>query len=170
MGSVKVVGVVGCGLMGSGIAEVVARAGREVVVHELGAEALERGRHRVEQSLARAHGRGKLDDEALAAALARLTFTDRLDELAGCDLVIEAILEAEGPKVEAFRALDAIVGEHTILASNTSSIPIMKLAMATGRPDHVLGLHFFNPVPVLDLVELVPSLLTSPETLDATAA
>jgi 3-hydroxybutyryl-CoA dehydrogenase len=164
----EVIGVVGCGLMGSGIAEVAARSGRRVLVHEPDLGALERGRQRIEHSLGRARSRGKLSDEDHDIALEQLSFSDDIGELASADLVIEAIVEAEAPKLSVFTALDGVVGPDAILASNTSSIPIMKLAMATSRPDHVIGLHFFNPVPVLDLVELVPSLLTSDETVEAT--
>ncbi|GAA3804829.1 3-hydroxybutyryl-CoA dehydrogenase [Nocardioides panacisoli] len=156
------VGVVGGGLMGSGIAEVCARAGRDVVVVESSAPAADAAGARIEKSVRRAAERGKLDDPD--AVLARVRVTTDLDALADRELVIEAIIEAEDAKVELFAQLDKIVGPDTILASNTSSIPIMKLAVATQRPQQVLGIHFFNPVPVLKLVELVPSLMTSEET------
>jgi len=159
------VGVVGCGLMGSGIAEVSARAGLHVVVVEQDAEALAAGRARLERSLERAVRAGKLAPDAAASATSKIDFQLDLHALADRELVIEAIVEAEEPKVEVFAALDkVVVAEDAILASNTSSIPIMKLAMATERPSSVIGLHFFNPVPVLRLVELVSSLLTAPET------
>ncbi|HWJ80691.1 MAG TPA: 3-hydroxybutyryl-CoA dehydrogenase [Nocardioides sp.] len=156
------VGVVGGGLMGSGIAEVCARAGRDVVVVESSAPAADAARSRIEKSVRRAAERGKLDDPD--AVLSRVRVTTDLDDLADRDLVIEAIIEAEDAKIELFAQLDKIVGPDAILASNTSSIPIMKLAVATQRPQQVLGIHFFNPVPVLKLVELVPSLMTSEET------
>jgi 3-hydroxybutyryl-CoA dehydrogenase len=156
------VGVVGGGLMGSGIAEVCARAARDVIVVESSAPAADAARARIEKSVRRAAERGKIDDPD--AVLARVRVTTDLDELADRELVIEAIIEAEEAKVELFAQLDKIVGPDTILASNTSSIPIMKLAVATERPQQVLGIHFFNPVPVLKLVELVPSLMTSEET------
>ncbi len=162
------VGVVGCGLMGSGIAEVAARAGCEVAVVEVSPEAAEAGRSRVVRSLDRALGAGKLDEADRAAALARLVVTTEREALADRQLVVEAVVEDEDEKVDVFGWLDKVVAEgDAVLASNTSSIPIMKLAMATRRPAQVVGIHFFNPVPVLKLVELVTSLLTSDETVDA---
>lgn len=159
------IGVVGCGLMGSGITEVCARAGLEVTVCEADDAALSAGRRRVETSLARAVGRSKLSGADRDQALDLLTFTTSMDALADRELVMEAVVEEEGAKVEIFTALDKVIEDPAaILASNTSSIPIMKLAMATGRPEQVVGIHFFNPVPVLRLVELVPSLLTSEKT------
>jgi 3-hydroxybutyryl-CoA dehydrogenase len=156
------VGVLGCGLMGSGIAEVCARSSCEVVVVEADAAAASRGRDKVMRSLDGAAARGKLAEADHEAAAARLYFTDDWDALADRSLVIEAIAEDPAAKVGAFQRLDATVTDPVaILASNTSSIPIMKLATATGRPEQVVGLHFFNPVPVLPLVELVPSLMTS---------
>jgi 3-hydroxybutyryl-CoA dehydrogenase len=162
---IRTVGVVGCGLMGSGIAEVCARAGLDVVVREVNQGALDHGRKRIEGSLQRALAAGKLADGEREAALARLRYTVDFADLADRQLVVEAIIENESEKLEVFRSIDkAVEDEDAVLASNTSSIPIMKLAMATNRPASVLGLHFFNPVPVMHLVELVPSLLTAPET------
>ena len=162
---IKTVGVVGCGLMGSGIAEVFARAGATVVVHEVDAEAARRGRARVEASVRRAAATGKIGEAAAATALERVTVGRDLDALATVDLVVEAANEDERVKIELFRRIDRVLErEDTILASNTSSVPIMKLGTATARPAYVVGLHFFNPVPVLPLVEVVPSLLTSPHT------
>jgi 3-hydroxybutyryl-CoA dehydrogenase len=158
------VGVVGCGLMGSGIAEVCARAGLDVIVVEAGQDALTAGRRRIESSLSKAVDRGKLAPEARDEALARMTFTTQMAELADRELVIEAVVEQYDVKAAVFKQIDAVTGPGTILASNTSSIPIMKLAMVTSRPAEVLGLHFFNPVPVMRLVELVTSLLTSEST------
>jgi 3-hydroxybutyryl-CoA dehydrogenase len=159
------IGVVGGGLMGSGIAEVCARAEVDVVVVEDGAAAVDRARDRIARSLERAEQRGKID--SAEEVLARLRVVSDLDALGDRDLVVEAILEDEGAKVDLFRRLDKIViSETAILASNTSSIPVMKLGVVTERPTHVMGIHFFNPVPVLKLVELVPSLLTSPETTE----
>jgi 3-hydroxybutyryl-CoA dehydrogenase len=159
------VGVVGCGLMGSGIAEVCARAGANVVVAERDAEALKSGQSRVERSLLRAVSSGKVSEADAEAARSRLTFAATFDELGDCELVVEAVLEEEGAKEEVFRHLDAVVSsDDAILATNTSSIPIIKLAMVTKRPEQVIGMHFFNPVPVLKLVEVISSLLTSPET------
>lgn len=158
------VGVVGCGLMGAGIAEVCARAGRSVVVVEVDVATLERGRKRVESSLGRAVAAGKLTDDAGTETLARIEMTTDFDALADRQLVVEAVIEAEPDKVRVFEALDKVVdAPEALLTSNTSSIPIMKLAMATQRPEQVVGLHFFNPVPVLPLVEVVASLLSGEE-------
>jgi 3-hydroxybutyryl-CoA dehydrogenase len=154
--------------MGSGIAEVSARAGCDVVVTEAGDDAAKAGRARIETSLATAVDRGKLDPDEMAATLARIDVTTDVDRLADRELVVEAVVEDEGAKVAVFGRLDQVVDSpDAILGSNTSSIPIMKLAMATQRPHAVVGIHFFNPVPVLKLVELVPSLLTSEETSTA---
>jgi 3-hydroxybutyryl-CoA dehydrogenase len=159
------IGVVGAGLMGSGIAEVCAREGLDVLVIEDGVDAARRGRERIIRSLNRAEQRGKID--SAERVLTNITVDSDLDALADRDLVVEAILEEERAKVELFQRLDKILtSERAILASNTSSIPIMKLGVVTERPSHVMGIHFFNPVPVLKLVELVPSLLTSPETTE----
>ncbi|MGH9082159.1 MAG: 3-hydroxybutyryl-CoA dehydrogenase [Acidimicrobiales bacterium] len=161
------VGVVGCGLMGSGIAEACARAGLDVVVVERDGASVGAGVRRIETSLARAVRSAKLSEADAGAARSRIRLSDELDELADRELVVEAVVESEPDKVEIFEALDKIVAQpDAVLASNTSSIPIMKLAMATGRPAQVVGIHFFNPVPVLPLVELVRSLLTSGETAD----
>ncbi|ASQ93508.1 3-hydroxybutyryl-CoA dehydrogenase [Streptomyces sp. 11-1-2] len=159
------IGVVGCGLMGAGIAEVCARAGLDVVVADADGAGVERGRVRVRESLSRAVTTGKVDAESAGLALARLRFTTDLDEFADRELVVEAVAEHEELKTEIFARLDKVVEQpDALLASNTSSIPIMKLAMATNRPQQVIGIHFFNPVPVLRLVELVPSLLTAART------
>ena len=159
------VGVVGCGLMGSGIAEVCARAGLDVLVNEINEDALAAGRKRVEASLARAVRNGKLAQDELEQVRARLRFSSDLADFADRQLVVEAVAENEQIKTEVFAALDKVVTDpEAIFASNTSSIPVMKLGMATSRPEQVIGIHFFNPVPVLKLVELVPSLLTGDET------
>ncbi len=163
------IGVVGGGLMGAGIAEVCARAALDVVVVESGGAAADAALRRLEKSLRRAQERGKLDsaDEVLD----RVSVVTDLTALADRELVVEAIVEDESAKVALFRRLDEVVtSPGAILASNTSSIPIMKLAVVTERPSHVLGVHFFNPVPVLSLVELVPSLLTATETTEAARA
>jgi 3-hydroxybutyryl-CoA dehydrogenase len=158
---VKNVGIVGCGLMGAGIAEVCARAGLDVLVVESTAELATAGHERLSASLRRAAARGKVADPA--AVLDRVRIGTELDDLADREIVIEAIVEDLDAKIRLFHALDKIVtARETIFASNTSSIPIMKLAVATSRSSNVVGLHFFNPVPVLSLVELVPSLLTDP--------
>ena len=159
------VGVVGCGLMGAGIAEVCARAGLDVAVSEADESATAAGAERVRRSMERAVVRGKLTGEEFEAAYGRIQFASRLEVHADRQLVVEAIVENEGAKLEVFRELDRTVrDERALLASNTSSIPITKLAVATERPEQVCGLHFFNPVPVLRLVELIPSLMTSQET------
>jgi len=163
------VGIVGCGLMGAGIAEVAARAGKLVVVVESSDEAAAAGRARLRASLERAEARGKIS--SAAEVLARLRVVTELEELADRELVVEAIAEDEAAKTAVFARLDEIVqSPDAILASNTSSIPIMKLAVATNRPSQVLGVHFFNPVPVLSLVELVPSLMTDPAVVDRARA
>ncbi len=163
--AVERVGVVGAGLMGSGIAEVCARAGLDVVVSDVGPAALDAGRERIERSLVRAVRTGKLDETRCEDALSRLRFVSGLEELGDRQLVVEAVVEDEAAKAAVFRELDAVlVDDRALLASNTSSIPIMKLAMATSRPGFVVGMHFFNPVPVLRLVELIPSMLTTEET------
>ena len=166
MDPIQRVGVVGCGLMGSGIAEVCARAGLEVIVREPEEKLLEAGKARIERSLQRAQKSKKMTAEEGESALRLIAYTTDLAEFARCDLVVEAIIENQAAKIEVFKKLDAIVTrEDALLTSNTSSIPIMSLAVQTGRASQVCGLHFFNPVPVLDLVELVPSLTTSDETL-----
>ncbi|WP_370938438.1 3-hydroxybutyryl-CoA dehydrogenase [Amycolatopsis sp. cg13] len=165
MRHVELVGVVGCGQMGAGIAEVCARAGLDVVAVESSRAAADAGRARLEASLARAERKGKI--ASAADVLERIRITEDLDDLADRTLVVEAIVENEAVKAELFGKLDKIVtAPDAVLASNTSSIPIMKLGTATQRPAQVLGIHFFNPVPVLPLVELVPSLLTGDETTD----
>jgi 3-hydroxybutyryl-CoA dehydrogenase len=164
--TIERVGVVGCGLMGSGIAEVCARAGLHVVVREVDEAAAEAGRARLVRSLDRGLSAGKLTEGERDAAVARLSFTTELAELADRQLVVEAVVEDEAMKVGIFRELDRhVAAADAILASNTSSIPIMKLGTATARPEQVIGIHFFNPVPVLRLVELVTSLMTSDDTM-----
>lgn len=157
---IKNVGVVGCGLMGSGIAELCIRSGLDTLVFETDISAEGVGRHRIEESLARAVERGKLTKAERDAALAVLSFTTDLADFADRDLAIEAVPENEDLKLRVFARLDEEMKPDALLASNTSSIPVIKLAAATSRPGQVLGLHFFNPVPVLNLVEIVPSLVT----------
>jgi 3-hydroxybutyryl-CoA dehydrogenase len=161
------IGVIGGGTMGAGIAEVCARKGAQVMVLEAGDVALDAARARVETSLSRAERSGRLTAEDREAALSRLAWTTSYDDLADRDLVIEAAPEIEALKLEIFRRLDDIVQPNAVLASNTSSIPLVKMAAVTKRPAQVVGVHFFNPVPVLPLVEIVESLLTSQETLAA---
>ncbi|MFB4197423.1 MULTISPECIES: 3-hydroxybutyryl-CoA dehydrogenase [Streptomyces] len=166
MKDIERVGVVGCGQMGAGIAEVCARAGLSVRVAETTGEALELGRTRLVNSLDKALERGKITEEEHEATLGRLTFTTDLGEFADRDLVIEAVVESEPVKTEIFHVLDQVVTRpDAILASNTSSIPLVKLAVATGRPQQVIGIHFFNPPQVQRLVELIPALTTGEETV-----
>ena len=161
------VGVVGCGLMGAGIAEVCARSGADVLLIDVDDARIDAGRARIQASLDRAVRAGKLDSTASDGVMSRLHFECATDALADRSLVFEAVVESEAEKVDVFRRMDAVVEDpEAVLASNTSSIPIMKLAMATKRPQAVVGVHFFNPVPVLRLVELIPSLLTGESTLE----
>jgi 3-hydroxybutyryl-CoA dehydrogenase len=165
------VGVVGGGIMGSGIAEVCARAGADVLVYEVDDARLEMSRDRISGSIDRAVRKGKLDAADADRAGERLRYSTDLTALADRELVVEAIVEDEAAKLEVFRRVDEVlIDDDAVIASNTSSIPIMKLAMATSRRDRIIGLHFFNPVPVLKLVEVVPSLLTSDATVEAVTA
>jgi 3-hydroxybutyryl-CoA dehydrogenase len=148
--------------MGGGVAELTAKAGLPTVVKEISPEAAERSRAGVQKSLDRALERGKLDEVAHAAAMGNLTFTTEFSDLADCDLVVEAVIESFDLKAEIFRALDEVVSSpDAVLATNTSSIPIIDIAMATSRPEQVIGLHFFNPAPVMKLVEVIPSVRTN---------
>ncbi|MFC2030949.1 3-hydroxyacyl-CoA dehydrogenase family protein [Chloroflexota bacterium] len=158
------IGVVGCGLMGSGIAEVCARAGYHVVVQEVNEAFLRSGLDRVQKSLTAAVARGRASQELVDEALARISGTLDLADLADCELVIEAAVENMAVKKEIFAALDGLLKPRAILASNTSSLCITELAAVTGRGDRVLGIHFFNPVPVMPLIEFVRTILTSDET------
>jgi len=160
------VGVVGCGLMGSGIAEVAAKSGFDVRVREVNDDFLEAGRKRIRKSLDRAVEKEKLSAEDRDAAWDRLSFTTEVSDLADRDIVIEAIVEELEAKNALFGALDELCGEGTIFASNTSSLAITDMAAATSRRDRFVGLHFFNPVPVMKLVEVVRTIATSDETFD----
>ncbi|WP_101650304.1 3-hydroxybutyryl-CoA dehydrogenase [Brevibacterium ihuae] len=160
-------GVIGCGLMGSGIAEVLARKGLDVVVRDIDDAAVEAGCARVEKSFARGVERGKMTAEERDSALARTTFTTDLGAMADRQLVIEAASENETIKKSIFAELDGIVTDpQAILASNTSSMPIIRFAQATQRPERVVGMHFFNPAPVQPLVEIISSILTDPGVAD----
>jgi len=159
------VGVVGCGLMGSGIAEVCARAGYDVVVREVNDELLNKGLGRIRDSLARAVARGKTGQDQADQALAHLRGTLDLADFAGCDVAIEAAVENMALKKQIFVDLDRILPAHAILASNTSSLCVTEMASVTRRGDKVLGIHFFNPVPVMPLIEFVRTILTSDETM-----
>ncbi len=162
--AIQRVGVIGAGQMGSGIAEVSVRAGVAVTVFETTDALIAAGRNRITKSLERGVSAGKVTERERDRALSLLTFTTDLGDLADRQLVIEAIVEDESVKAQVFAELDRVVTDpQAVLASNTSSIPIMKIAAATKNPQRVLGLHFFNPVPVLPLVELVSTLVTDPD-------
>lgn len=162
---IKRVGVVGCGLMGSGIVEVCARAGYDVVVREVDQELLKRGLGRLEGSMRKAVERGKLPAPEMEAARRRVKGTTALTDLGDADLVIEAVIEKMEMKKEVFRELDRLCPPRTVIASNTSSLSITEIASVTKRPGQVLGMHFFNPVPVMKLVELIRGLETSDATM-----
>lgn len=164
--NISKVGVVGCGLMGSGIAEIAAKSGFDVRVREVNDDFLKAGEKRIRKSMDRAVEKEKLTPEDRDAAWARLSFTTKVADLADCDLVIEAIVEELEAKNELFGELDGLCGEQTIFASNTSSLTITDMAAATDRTDRFVGLHFFNPVPVMKLVEVVRTIATSDETFD----
>ena len=162
---VKVVGVVGSGIMGSGVAEVAAAAGFDVVLRsrsQSGADTMLAG---LEKSLARQVDKGRLEQADADALRGRVHAVTALDELAGCDLVIESIVEDLAAKKHLFSELDRVCGDHAILATNTSTLPVVEMAMETGRPQRVIGIHFFNPAPAMALVEIVPALTTADETL-----
>jgi 3-hydroxybutyryl-CoA dehydrogenase len=159
------VAILGGGFMGSGIAESVAVSGLPVVIRDIDEPALDRARARIDDSLRHAARRGKLDDQAAREARERIQLTTALEPVAAADLVIEAVPEDERLKVEVMHLIDDVVDEHAIIASNTSSIPIAELARAVRKPSRVLGLHFFSPVPVMTLVELVIALDTSESTI-----
>jgi 3-hydroxybutyryl-CoA dehydrogenase len=160
------VGVVGAGLMGSGIAEVCARAGVDVTVVEVDDEGVARAQAAIERSLDRALKAGKVGADERQTASERLAYTSTLADVAGADAAIEAVVEDEDLKRQVFKQLDETLPDAQFLASNTSSVPIMKLGAETSHPGRVVGLHFFNPVPVLPLVEVVRSIMTSDETLE----
>jgi 3-hydroxybutyryl-CoA dehydrogenase len=164
---IKTVGVVGAGLMGSGIVEAAARNGYDVVMREVNDEALQAGRQRIEKSMERGVQRGKISEDERTAAIGRIKPTTDLEDLSVCDLVIEAIVENLDEKKTLFAELDRITRPDVILASNTSSVSITDLAAVTSKPQNVAGAHFFNPVPVMKLVELVRALQTSDETISA---
>jgi len=161
---IEKVGVLGAGLMGSGIAEVAAKAGYQTIVREVSDELARKGLSRIDSSMARAVAKGKLREAEGDAARARLATTTRLEDLASCDIVIEAIVEDLAVKKETYRELDRLCKRETIFCSNTSSLTITEMSAATRRPDRFAGLHFFNPVPVMKLVEVVRTIATSEET------
>jgi 3-hydroxybutyryl-CoA dehydrogenase len=165
MPEIRSVGVLGAGLMGSGIAEICAKAGYETIIREVDAAALEKGKRRIESSISKAIERGKLGAEAGEEIRGRLRFFSSFEEISSSDLIIEAIVESLEAKHEVFKALDVLCQPHAIFCSNTSSLTIGEMAAATARPDRFAGLHFFNPVPVMKLVEVVRALETSDETI-----
>ncbi|HEX7809706.1 MAG TPA: 3-hydroxybutyryl-CoA dehydrogenase [Thermoanaerobaculia bacterium] len=164
--AIKKVGVLGCGLMGSGIAQVAAQAGYEVVVREVEQKYLDKGLGGIQKSLAKFVEKGKMQQADMDACVGRLKGTTSLDDLADCDIVIEAIIENAQLKKDTYAQLDKIVKPSAIFASNTSSLTITELSMATARPKQFVGLHFFNPVPLMKLVEVVRTILTSDEAFE----
>ena len=168
--AIEKVGVVGCGLMGSGIAQVAAQAGCQVTVREVSGELVEKGLKAIEKNLQRLVEKGALSDADRTAVRSRLRGTTRIEDLKDCDLVVEAIIEQLPAKKELFSALDTICPRTTIFASNTSSISITEMATATKRPDRFLGLHFFNPVPVMKLVEVIRTIATDPQVFEEMVA
>ena len=168
--TIQKVGVVGCGLMGSGIAQVAAAAGFHTVVREVSGEIVEKGLKNIDKNLARLVEKGALDESKKAEIRGRLKGTTALDDLKDCDVVIEAIIEQLPDKRELFSALDALCPVSTIFASNTSSLTITEIATATKRPERFVGLHFFNPVPVMKLVEVVRTIATDPSVYEEMVA
>jgi 3-hydroxybutyryl-CoA dehydrogenase len=163
--TVKRVGIVGSGIMGSGVAECAAKNGHEVVLRSRRQETADAMVAGLEKSLAKQVERGKLSEEDRTGVLSRVTGTSDLGELANCDLVLESIVEDLAAKKHLFTELDRICPEHTILATNTSTLPVIEMAMNTGRPEKVCGIHFFNPAPMMSLVEVVRPLTASDETI-----
>jgi 3-hydroxybutyryl-CoA dehydrogenase len=168
--AIKTVGVVGCGLMGSGIVEILAKNGYNVIVREVNDDFLQKGLARVQTSMQRAVERSKLTEDARKQAMTHIVGTLKLEDLNACDYVIEAAVENLKLKKEVFEQLDTIARPEVILASNTSSLSIADIAASTRRPDKVLGMHFFNPVPVMPLLEMVRSFLTSDATYETSRA
>lgn len=164
------VGVVGCGLMGSGIAQICAQAGLDVVVREIDDGACEQGRGKIDKFLGKAVEKGKLSEDDKAAIMGRMTFTTQLADMKDCDLVVEAIIENLEIKRALFAELDGICPDHTIFATNTSSLAVGDMASSTKRPQNFVGLHFFNPVPLMKLVEVVRTLATTDEVFDSACA
>jgi 3-hydroxybutyryl-CoA dehydrogenase len=163
--TIQRLGIVGSGIMGSGIAEVAAKSGIEVVLRSRKQETADATVAALERSLAKQVEKGRLDEVASKEALARVTATSNLADLGACDLVVESVVEDLAVKKELFNELDRVVGESAILATNTSTLPVIELAMETGRAERVCGVHFFNPAPAMALVELVRTLVTSDETI-----
>ena len=168
--AIEKIGVVGCGLMGSGIAQTAAQSGLQVTVREVTTELIDKGFANIDKSLARLVQRGTLTASERDAARGRLRGATKLEELAGCDFIIEAITEQLPAKKDLFRALDAVCPPQTIYASNTSSLSITEMAVATRRPERFVGLHFFNPVPIMKLVEVIRTIATDPKVYEQVTA
>lgn len=164
--TISKIGICGCGLMGSGVAEVCAKSGFKTIVREVDEPTLAKGKARIEGSLAKAVERGKATEEQKKQASANLSFTTKLDDFKDCDIVIEAIIEQMEEKKKLWKALDGVLKPQAICASNTSSLSIVEMAAVTKRPGKFIGMHFFNPVPVMKLVEIVRSIVTSVETFE----
>lgn len=165
--AIKSVGVLGCGLMGGGIAQIAAQAGYKTIVREIDEATLQKGMKRIEGFLAKSVEKGKLTADKQGEILGNLRGTTKVQDLSGCDIIIEAVTENIDLKKELFGELDRLCPAHTIFASNTSSLTVTEMASATKRPDRFVGLHFFNPVPLMKLVEVVKTIATSKETFDA---
>jgi 3-hydroxybutyryl-CoA dehydrogenase len=168
--AIEKIGVVGCGLMGSGIAQTAAQAGFQVTVREVSTQFIDKGFANIDKSLARLVQRGTLTAAERDSARNRLRGTTKLADLAGCDFIIEAITEQLATKEELFRALDAVCPPQTIYGSNTSSLSITEMAVATRRPERFVGLHFFNPVPIMKLAEVIRTIATDPKVYDEVVA
>jgi 3-hydroxyacyl-CoA dehydrogenase len=164
---IKKVGVVGCGLMGHGIAQASAQSGYDVVVREVSQEKLDSGLGKIKKQLARAVEKGRMEQSAADEVLTRITPTLKYEDFAECDLVVEAITEDLEAKREMWKELDSIVKQEALFATNTSSLPVISQAAVTERPEHFIGLHFFNPVQVMPLLEVVQSILSSTGALEA---
>jgi 3-hydroxybutyryl-CoA dehydrogenase len=165
MVDIKRIGVIGSGIMGSGVVEVAAKAGYEVVLRSREQQTADGTLAALDKSLSRQVDKGKLDASEKDAALSRVSGTAKLGDLAGCDLILESVVEDLDVKKELFDELDRVCGDHAILATNTSTLPVVEMAMVTGRPERVVGLHFFNPAPLMSLVEVVRPLTASDETV-----
>jgi len=168
--AIEKLGVVGCGLMGSGIAQTAAQAGLQVTVREVSTELIDKGFANMDKSLARLVQRGTLSAAERDAVRKRLRPTTKLEDLRDCDLIIEAITEQLAAKKELFRALDGLCPPQTIYASNTSSLSITEMAVTTRRPERFVGLHFFNPVPIMKLAEVIRTIATDPKVYEEVAA
>lgn len=165
---IKNFGVIGAGQMGGGIAQVAAASGLDVVMNDINEECTARGKAAIEKNLNRSVSKGKLSEEACGEILARIKTSTSLADMASVDFVVEAAVEMEELKFNVFRELDAVCPEHVILSTNTSSIPIGRIAAQTNRPEKIIGMHFMNPVPIMKLVEVIRGLATSQETFDVT--